>query len=89
MSLVFADSPSGGGKDERSDASERRSFLLQKKARSKKTSGPSAGAWVKSNRPAMQKAYPPLWFDGRMASLKAMWSDLYPPQVSAQLVLEF
>jgi len=69
LSLVFADSPSGGGKDERSDASERRSFLLQK-ARSKKTSGPSAG-------------------DGRMASLKAMWSDLYPPQVSAQLVLEF
>jgi len=41
LSLVFADSPSGGGKDERSDASERRSFLLQK-ARSKKTSGPNA-----------------------------------------------
>jgi hypothetical protein len=37
----------------------------------------------------MQKAYPPLWFDGRMASLKAMWSGLHPPQVSAQLVLEF
>lgn len=47
------------------------------------------GAWVKSNRPAMQKAYPPLWFDGRMASLKAMWNGLHPPQVSAQLVLEF
>ena len=47
------------------------------------------GAWVKSNRPAMQKAYPPSWFDGRMASLKAMWNGLNPPQVSAQLVLEF
>lgn len=47
------------------------------------------GAWVKSNRPAMQKAYSPLWFGGRMASLKAMWNGLNPPQVSAQLVLEF
>ena len=47
------------------------------------------GAWVKSNRPAMTKAYPPSWFDGRMASLKALWNDLHPPQVSAQLVLEF
>ncbi len=47
------------------------------------------GAWVKSNRPAMQKAYPPLWFDGRMTSLKAMWKRLHPPQVSAQLVLDF
>ncbi len=46
------------------------------------------GAWVKSNRPAMQKAYPPSWFDERMASLKAMWKGLNPPQVSAQLVLE-
>jgi RNA-directed DNA polymerase len=46
------------------------------------------GAWVKSNRPAMQKAYPPSWFDARMASLKAMWKGLNPPQVSAQLVLE-
>ena len=46
------------------------------------------GAWVKSNRPAMQKAYPPSWFDGRMGSLKAMWKGLNPPQISAQLVLE-
>ena len=43
LSFVFADSPSGGGKDERSDASERRSFLLHK-AKRKKTSGPNAGA---------------------------------------------
>ena len=43
LSFVFADSPSGGGKDELSDASEQRSFLLQK-AKRKKTSGPNAGA---------------------------------------------
>lgn len=47
------------------------------------------GAWVKSNRPAMQKAYPPSWFDERMASLKAMWNRLNSPQVSAQHVLAF
>jgi group II intron reverse transcriptase/maturase len=46
------------------------------------------GAWVKSNRPAMQRAYPPSWFHGRMASLKALWGDLNLPQVSAQLSLE-
>ena len=42
MNLVFADSPSGGGDAEPSDASERRSFLLHK-ARRKKTRGPAAG----------------------------------------------
>ncbi|MBF0327480.1 MAG: hypothetical protein HQL42_20865 [Alphaproteobacteria bacterium] len=41
LNLVFADSPSGGGAAEPSDASERRSFLLHK-ARSKKTRGPDA-----------------------------------------------
>jgi RNA-directed DNA polymerase len=41
LSLVFADSPSGGGAAEPSDASGRRSFLLHK-ARSKKTRGPAA-----------------------------------------------
>jgi RNA-directed DNA polymerase len=46
------------------------------------------GAWVKSNRPAMTKAYSPAWFAGRMASLKAMWDDLHPPQVSVQLTLD-
>lgn len=43
LSLVFADSPSGGGKTEPSDASDRRSFLLHT-ARSKKTRGPATGA---------------------------------------------
>ena len=47
------------------------------------------GAWVKSNRPAMQKAYSPAWFAARMASLKALWNDLHPPQVSVQLMLDF
>jgi RNA-directed DNA polymerase len=47
------------------------------------------GAWVKSNRPAMTRAYPPSWFAKRMASLKALWHDLNPPQVSDQLALEF
>ena len=47
------------------------------------------GAWAKSNRPAMTKAYPPSWFDGRMASLKALWNDLNPWQASAQLSLAF
>ncbi len=42
MSFVFADSPSGGGAAEPSDASERRSFLLHK-AKTKKTRGPVAG----------------------------------------------
>jgi RNA-directed DNA polymerase len=47
------------------------------------------GAWVKSNRPAMTRAYPPSWFKGRLASLKALWNDLNPPQASAQLSLAF
>jgi len=47
------------------------------------------GAWVKSNRPAMTRAYPPSWFDGRMKSLKALWQGLHTLPVSAQLVLGF
>ena len=39
LGLVFADSPSGGGKTTPSDASDRRSFLLHA-ARNKKTRGP-------------------------------------------------
>jgi len=42
LSLVLADSPSGGGSPELSDASERRSFLLHK-ARTKKTTGSATG----------------------------------------------
>src|ERR1700735_4787162 len=47
------------------------------------------GAWVKSNRPAMTRAYSPSWFNGRMKSLKALWQGLHTPPVSAQLVLGF
>jgi hypothetical protein len=43
MSFVFADSPSGGGKEERLGVSGKRSFLLHK-AKRRKTNGPSAGA---------------------------------------------
>ena len=39
LTIAFADSPLGGGENEPSDASDRRSFLLLK-ARSKKTRGP-------------------------------------------------
>ena len=42
LTIAFADSPSGGGENEPSDASDRRSFLLLK-ARSKKTRGPGTG----------------------------------------------
>jgi len=45
------------------------------------------GAWVKSNRGGMTRAYPPAWFTGRMASLNTLWHNLHPPQVSAQLSL--
>ena len=45
------------------------------------------GPWVKSNRPAMTRAYPPSWFTGRMASLKSRWQTLNSPPVSAQLSL--
>jgi hypothetical protein len=37
----------------------------------------------------MTRAYSPAWFAGRMASLKALWNDLHPPQVSVQLTLDF
>jgi group II intron reverse transcriptase/maturase len=43
LSLAIADSPSGGGRAEPSDVSERRSFLLHK-ARIKKTTGSTTGA---------------------------------------------
>jgi len=47
------------------------------------------GPWVKSNRPAMTKAYAPAWFAGRMASLKVLWNGLNSPPVSDQLSLAF
>jgi hypothetical protein len=47
------------------------------------------GAWAKSNRPAMTRAYPPSWFTGRMASLTDLWNENNQPQVSSQLSLAF
>jgi group II intron reverse transcriptase/maturase len=66
---------------------------LISKGVSRKAAGSCAycgkGAWVKSNRPAMTRAYPPAWFTGRLVSLKVRWHELNPPPlVSAQLVLE-
>jgi RNA-directed DNA polymerase len=76
---------------------EKRQRFLYRHLRAKGVSSKAAagcafcgqGAWVKSNRPAMTRAYSPSWFKGRMASLKALWHDLDPPQVSLQLALEF
>jgi RNA-directed DNA polymerase len=66
---------------------------LKAKGVSKKSAAGCAycgkGAWVKSNRPAMTRAYSPSWFNGRMKSLKALWQGLHTPPVSAQLVLGF
>jgi group II intron reverse transcriptase/maturase len=47
------------------------------------------GAWAKANRPGMTRAYPTIWFTGRMVSLKARWQALNPTGVSAQLSLGF
>lgn len=46
------------------------------------------GAWNRSNRPALQRAYPPSWFAGRLVSLKRRWEEL-APQASDQLALAF
>ena len=45
------------------------------------------GAWVKSNRPGMTRAYSPAWFAGRMVSIKARWFELNSAPASAQLSL--
>lgn len=45
------------------------------------------GAWNRSNRPALTRAYPPSWFKGRLTSLKVRWEELNPLQASDQLML--
>jgi len=47
----------------------------------------SRGAWNRSNRPALTRAYPPSWFNGRLVSLKTRWEELNAPQASGQLSL--
>ena len=34
------------------------------------------GAWNRSNRPALTRAYPPSWFEDRLISLKTRWEEL-------------
>jgi len=46
------------------------------------------GAWNRASRPALTRAYPPSWFQGRMVALKDRWQQLNPPQASDQLVLD-
>jgi RNA-directed DNA polymerase len=45
------------------------------------------GAWNRSNRPALTRAYPPSWFTGRLVSLKTRWEELNTSQASDQLSL--
>ena len=45
------------------------------------------GAWNRSNRPALTRAYPPSWIIGRLVSLKTRWEELNTPQASRQLSL--
>jgi len=47
------------------------------------------GAWNRSNRPGMTRAYPPSWFKGRLVSLQDRWKELNSPQVSDQMTLVF
>ena len=66
--------------------------LLAKGASRKAAAGAAycgRGAWNRSNRPALTRAYPPSWFQERMVALKVRWQKLNPPQASDQLVLDF
>lgn len=45
------------------------------------------GGWAKSNRPGMQRAYPPAWFKGKLVSLKVRWLELNPERVNGQFLL--
>ena len=65
--------------------------LLAKGASRKAAAGAAycgRGAWNRSNRPALTRAYPPSWFTGRLVALKDRWQRLNPPQASDQLVLD-
>lgn len=64
--------------------------LLSRKVSRKAAAGTAycgKGAWSKSNRPAMTKAYPPAWFRERMVSLTARWHELNRPRATDQLTL--
>ena len=73
---------------------KRQRFLLRHllaKGVSRKAASAAAycgrGAWNRSNRPALTRAYPPAWFERRLVSLKARWEELNAPQASDQLML--
>lgn len=75
---------------------KRQRFLLRHllaKGVSRKAASAAAycgrGAWNRSNRPALTRAYPPAWFERRLVSLKTRWEELNLPQASDQLSLAF
>jgi RNA-directed DNA polymerase len=66
-------------------------FLLSRGISRKSAAGTAfcgKGSWARSNRPAMQKAFPPAWFAGQIVSLKTRWHELNTPRVTDQLTLE-
>lgn len=47
------------------------------------------GAWHRSNRYGLTRAYPVAWFKDRLVSLQTRFEELHAQRVSAQLQLEF
>jgi len=47
------------------------------------------GAWHRSNRPGMTRAYPNQWFIGRLSSLKTEWCRYNPPRLASGQALLF
>jgi group II intron reverse transcriptase/maturase len=75
---------------------KRQRFLfrhLLRKGVSRKASAAAAycgrGAWYRSNRFGLTRAYPVAWFKDRLVSLKTRLEEIHAQQVSAQLQLEF
>jgi RNA-directed DNA polymerase len=71
---------------------KRRRFLLRHLRAKGVTPRAAAGAaynpkgrWFRSNHPGMTQAYPPSWFQARMTSLKARWTEFNRAKASEQL----
>jgi RNA-directed DNA polymerase len=47
------------------------------------------GAWHRSNRPGMTRAYPNQWFVDKLVSLKAEWLRHNPPELASGQILLF
>jgi group II intron reverse transcriptase/maturase len=62
--------------------------LLKRGVNSKAAAGTAysrRGAWHRSNRPGMTRAYPNIWFVGKLTSLRGEWCRFHPPkQASGQ-----